>query len=282
MHASSLLKEGAVYTRDALKDILSTQDATINTGVFRPAGFASVLLFVTKEKTKDRRQYVDHLEGDVLYWQGQSKGRTDPLVIKSRQRGLELLVFYRERKYEHDGAGFRYEGQFSYDSHKGKEPANFLLRRDAASLDNVVKEVEAEGFFNPTDIEDARRRTVGAIIRRQGQPAFRKALLRAYSGRCAFTNCEVAEVLEAAHIVPYQGPQTNHVSNGLLLRADLHTMFDLGLVAIDPDLKRILIVPALQQTNYGKLNNHPLRLPALHADHPSEEALRLHRTRAGL
>ncbi|WP_200883691.1 HNH endonuclease [Archangium violaceum] len=52
----------------------------------------------------------------------------------------------------------------------------------------------------------------------------------AYGGRCALTDCEEPRVLEAAHIFPYHGPQTNHVTNGLLLRADLHVLFDLGLL----------------------------------------------------
>lgn len=51
----------------------------------------------------------------------------------------------------------------------------------------------------------------------------------------------VVETLEAAHIVPYQGPGTNHSLNGLLLRADLHTLFDLGLLAIAAETLTILV-----------------------------------------
>jgi hypothetical protein len=51
---SDLLTAKSVYTREQLKGVLDTQDATINTGVFRPAGFDSVLLFVTETKTPDR------------------------------------------------------------------------------------------------------------------------------------------------------------------------------------------------------------------------------------
>src|ERR1700722_13744752 len=42
-------------------------------------------------------------------------------------------------------------------------------------------------------------------------------------------------VLEAAHITPYMGASTNSLLNGLLLRADIHTLFNLGLISIDPD-----------------------------------------------
>ena len=59
---------------------------------------------------------------------------------------------------------------------------------------------------------------------------FRDALIGAYAGRCAITGCSVLDILEAAHITPYLGPDTNHVTNGLLLRADLHTLFDTCLL----------------------------------------------------
>ena len=110
---SAQLTEGGVYTRERLKTILNSGDATINTGVFRPAGFASILLFITKNKTSDRTQYSDYLDGNTLHWQGQSSGRTDAMIVEHRQRGLEILVFYRDRKYEYTGAGFLYLGRFS-------------------------------------------------------------------------------------------------------------------------------------------------------------------------
>jgi putative restriction endonuclease len=54
-----------------------------------------------------------------------------------------------------------------------------------------------------------------------------------YSGRCAITDCEIDDVLEAAHISPYSGRSSDQVCNGLLLRADVHTLFDCGLLAFD-------------------------------------------------
>lgn len=280
--ASELLNPRDVYTREDLRRILKTQDATINTGVFRPAGFNSVLLFITESKTADRTQYVDMLEGDTLHWQGQSAGRTDSLIVEHRNRGLELLVFYRNRKYEYSGAGFRYEGPFEYVSHHGELPASFTLQRAGAEITKAQNEAEAEGAFDPHDVEDARKKTLAAIVRRQGQPAFRRGLLRAYEEKCAITGCNIVEVLEAAHIVPYQGPQTNHVSNGLLMRGDLHTLFDLGLIAIEPSSKLVVVAPVLRSSEYGALHGQPLRRPSAVADQPSEHALEIHYIKAGL
>jgi len=118
-----------IYSRARLRELFEITDATINTGIFQPLGHESVWLFVTEKKTADRTQYEDKLEGDVLEWDGQTSGRKDDLIIGHRNRGLELLVFYRREKYEFADAGFRYEGPFEYVSHRGSEPAHFRLQR---------------------------------------------------------------------------------------------------------------------------------------------------------
>jgi hypothetical protein len=149
-------------------------------------------------------------------------------------------------------------------------------------IDNALKEAEEEGVFNPLDAEDGRKKILAAIVRRQGQPAFRRELFRAYAGRCAISGCLTKEVLEAAHIVPYRGPQTNHVTNGLLLRADIHTLFDLGLIAVDPIKKTVIIAESLKDTDYEQWNGQCINLPELVNDYPSEDALRSHLIEADL
>jgi len=133
--------------------------------------------------------------------------------------------------------------------------------------------VDAEGYFI-LDSGNARERTTASIIRRQGQSEFRQALIKAYNHRCAITNYDIEPVLEAAHIMPYLGPQTHDIANGLLLRADLHTLFNLYLMTIDPETMRVLVAPTMLKTKYGNLNCRPLRLPMLKSDRPSIEALR--------
>ncbi|WOJ89750.1 HNH endonuclease signature motif containing protein [Methylocapsa polymorpha] len=93
--------------------------------------------------------------------------------------------------------------------------------------------VEELGAFSPLNLEDGRKRIEQMVTLRQGQPAFRYALMNAYERRCAITGCTIEEVLEAAHISPYLGDHTNDVTNGLLLRADIHTLFDRGLIKVD-------------------------------------------------
>ncbi len=133
MKTSEHLKVGDVYTREDLKAKFQITDATINTGIFLPAGHESVWLFVTEKKTSDRTQYEDLLNDDILDWDGQPTGRKDHLVIEHKERGLELLLFYRKEKYEYPGAGFKFEGLFDYKSHAGAGPAHFKLSRASRS-----------------------------------------------------------------------------------------------------------------------------------------------------
>jgi predicted restriction endonuclease len=121
--------------------------------------------------------------------------------------------------------------------------------------------------------ENGRERELRSITLRRGQPQFRKALLAAYEHRCAVTGCNAREVLEAAHIVPYNGHGTNHVRNGLLLRADIHTLFDLGVLRIHPDSLTVELDPSLARTDYWKLNGVRLRLPQTPGHRPSRAAL---------
>lgn len=148
-----------------------------------------------------------------------------------------------------------------------------------SGAENELIEVEQ---FDPTRIADERVRVANAIVIRRGQRSFRQRLLEVYDGMCAITGVTTEAVLEAAHIFPYRGIQTNTLTNGLLLRADIHCLFDYGLIAIDENSYQVLISPHLQGTIYESLSQVQLRLPKLRDYWPSREALKLHRQEAAL
>lgn len=273
---SERLDIGNLYSRAELRRILGTNDATLMTGVFRPPGTDSIFLFVTEHKTADRTQFEDSLRGDTLRWQGQLLGRTDPLIAEHARRGLELLVFYRREKYEYPEAAFRYEGIFRYQSHRGAHPTSFVLVRESRADLMDSAETVIEKAFDPDDVNDDREKVATIIARRRGREKFRASLLSAYGGRCVMTGCDFAESLEAAHIYPYKGDRTDHATNGLLLRADVHTLFDLGWIAINPTSRRIVIHPLLRSTTYGELAGRRVAPPRRPSEVPSKRALRWH------
>ncbi len=178
--------------------------------------------------------------------------------------------------------------------YRGQQGTNFVLPPEVAHrLEELVRdrlkpfEAAAPELTDlgapevPTNL-DARTRVLAAVVRRQGQPEFRQRLIEAYAGRCAVTDCDAADALEAAHIAPYLGPHTNDVTNGLLLRADIHTLFDLGMLGVDASTMTVVLAPSLAHTVYRDLAGQTMRLPPSASLHPSKQALDDHRRRAGL
>jgi putative restriction endonuclease len=111
---------------------------------------------------------------------------------------------------------------------------------------------------------------------RQGQAKFRLDLLDAYGTRCAATEYDVSEGLEAAHIRPYRGTHTNETRNGILLRADIHSLFDYGIIGVDPETMKIVLNQSARGSKYADLNNQLIRLPDDSTRHPDRELLQRH------
>jgi len=132
---------------------------------------------------------------------------------------------------------------------------------------------EADTTFSPTDTEDAREKVLRSIAVRQGQPKFRRELLATYGRECAVTGCDVVEALEAAHILPYNGDTTNHVQNGILLRADIHTLYDLGIIEIDEHYI-VHLYDGLGESSYQQYDGVMISLPKDVNCYPSVEAIK--------
>lgn len=151
------------------------------------------------------------------------------------------------------------------------DPANDALEATArAEDDQDSSDPEA-----PKDDHDARLRVMRQIVARRGQSAFRESLLDAYGGRCAITGCDAAAALEGAHLHPYRGPHSNTVANGLLLRADVHTLFDLRLLAPDPETRKITLSKLLAGTQYASFAGIHLAEPVPASHRPTRETLQV-------
>ncbi|HEV7277082.1 MAG TPA: HNH endonuclease signature motif containing protein [Devosiaceae bacterium] len=142
---------------------------------------------------------------------------------------------------------------------------------DAAGTVREFSEELPEAADDPS--ARGKRWLLRRVAVRQGQAQFRDRLIEAYGGRCAVTGTGILATLQAAHITPYGGPDTNHVTNGILMRADVHNLFDVGLLQIDPTTMEMVVSPDVQGTGFGRLHRRPLRLPARLKDRPSVAAL---------
>jgi putative restriction endonuclease len=115
---------------------------------------------------------------------------------------------------------------------------------------------------------------------RLGQGTFRVGVTGAYGGACAVSREHSLPVLEAAHIRPYGEEGTHDVSNGLLLRADIHRLFDAGYVTVTPDHRFVVSDRLAREWENGKvyydLRGREIAVPRRVVDRPDPELLRWH------
>lgn len=147
--------------------------------------------------------------------------------------------------------------------HLGTDAIDYWRTQDRLTPPEAVERPRKDPgeAFDPGNVADERERVRADIVRRQGQGKFRADVLHAYGYRCAVTENDVEAVLEAAHFLPYRGPAHNDIRNGILLRADLHTLMDRHLLRIDPETRRVVLHPSLHDSPYAKLKNTQIREP---------------------
>lgn len=108
---------------------------------------------------------------------------------------------------------------------------------------------------------------------RRGQPKFRENLMAAYGGRCVISNHGPSAVLEAVHISSHAKTGINELDNGLLMRADLHYLFDAGQIKINPESLELVVDSSLQGTPYMDFNGRKIRHRE-NGKHPSAKYLK--------
>jgi putative restriction endonuclease len=160
---------------------------------------------------------------------------------------------------------------YSTDSTEGLQLWNRLLER--AGISGTVS-------FPGLSEEQARFGTPTLFTPRLGQGAFRIAVTEAYGRQCAVTNGKVLPALDAAHIKPYADGGLHTKSNGILLRKDIHSVFDAGYVTIKDDFTFSVSKKVKEVFNNGeeylRLQGGAIRLPDSKADWPDVDLLRWH------
>lgn len=138
-----------------------------------------------------------------------------------------------------------------------------------SAADQLTKE-EAAVINGPDDEEE--RRLISRVARIQ-QESFRRKLLIEYDSTCAVTGANVPEVLQAAHIEPYRGRVSQVASNGLLLRSDVHLLYDAHLLSVMPESHLVRMSERLRGTSYERWNGTVIRMPRRIEARPNDELL---------
>jgi putative restriction endonuclease len=136
------------------------------------------------------------------------------------------------------------------------------------------------GTSMPGLIEPARYGTPQLIHPRLGQGAFRMLVTDVYQRRCAITHEKTLPALDAAHIKPYGKGGLHEPSNGLLLRRDIHSLFDAGYVTVTPEL-RFEVSPRIREQyengrHYYALHGQQIERPLDPRHLPDRHALEWH------
>jgi len=155
------------------------------------------------------------------------------------------------------------------------EVQNRLARSDDAKIFALA------GGASPQAEEVARYGAEFLTRARLGQGAFRVLVTDAYTRRCAITGERTLPALEAAHIKPFSKTGPNQTANGLLLRSDLHKLFDLGYVTVIPGLavevSRKIKEEFENGRDYYALHGRKLVVvPSTQKDRPSSQFLEWH------
>ena len=143
-----------------------------------------------------------------------------------------------------------------------------LQTRQESTMSSVVRETEV-ALGEPVLVQP-----------RLGQGAFRILITDGYERRCAFTGERTLPALDAAHIRPFSEIKQHRLDNGLLLRKDLHALFDRGYVTVTPKL-HIEVSKRIKEEfengrEYYRLHGQEMRPPAARHMHPSSNSLAWH------
>ena len=152
--------------------------------------------------------------------------------------------------------------------HEFSDPLTFVVEDKA----------EPTGDYQPIQDEDKRQAYARRV--RKGQSRFRKALHTLYGSRCAFTGTDEETVLEACHIISHAKTGDNSLENGLLLRSDIHVLFDEHLMTLANDGRCILVHKDVTAPEYTRLRGMS---PGLRPSTPESHLalIRLHNSELG-
>jgi putative restriction endonuclease len=145
---------------------------------------------------------------------------------------------------------------------------NDVAKMSAAPVSNEMAEIQAR-YGSPT-----------LITPRLGQGSFRVAVTEAYSRQCAVTEGKVLPALDAAHIRPFSEGGFHAKSNGILLRKDIHCVFDAGYATVGENYRFLVSKRVKEVFNNGeeylRLDGKLLSLPKQRIDWPNPDFLRWH------
>jgi hypothetical protein len=242
------LEIGKGYDRKVLAQLWGLAGfQAIGRGVFTPKGTHQIFLFVTRERQDWMTPYVNYLDKDLLFWDGETGHGSDDRIVNASRNGEEIYLFYRDRRH----TPFIYHGRvvmLKCDRFSDR-PSEFVFNVMAIAGELGPPDL-AQDIEEPTNYAIMTDAAVSGIDREvmrksrgMAQRLFRGNLLRLWQGSCAVTSVQETRVLRSGHIKPWAESnvkeKVDHF-NGLLLVPNLDALFNEALISFRDD-GRVLI-----------------------------------------
>jgi putative restriction endonuclease len=197
----------------------------ISRGVVTPRDQNAIVFFVTKEKQESLTQYVDRIDNDLLFWEGEQGHGSDGRIAAGRD---EIHVFYRERHHQ----DFAYKGRAILGSYRiySDRPSRFSFQLVDLALPESEFVAEPVPAYFPATTERS-----AIIASRIGQGQFRDESLRIWH-TCCVSGFTKAPILVASHIKPWRVADNRERLDGynsLLLVPTYDKLFDKGYIGFD-------------------------------------------------
>lgn len=243
---SFLFDIGSSYSRKEISALLSTNDSNINNGLFKPKDKNFAIIFVTENKSKDRTPYKDMLEGNILEWDGQLKGRTDKLVINHARLGLDLILMYRFSRNERPDHSFVCLGRLAYTNHEGSNPTHFYLRLLDANV--LVDPLDDREKLHPLFRMGNEGKRIESVARRfERNRKLRELALKLRGSICELCSFDFEQTYgtigegfaEVHHVIPLsevgEEHETDVMRDLIVLCSNCHSMIHRSKPAMHPD-----------------------------------------------
>ena len=204
--------------------------------------------------------------GSDLIWYSKTTAKVNqPLIQKMLDPGASVHIFTRND----DRDPFTYNGTGRAINYENSSPIKVTWTFADAPIPRKFK---FEGTQEIAEaLNDDGRRSIRLLRLRRGQPRLRRNLLKLYKGKCCISGCKIQAVLHACHIDSHAESLNNKSTNALLLRSDIHDLFDLNLIGINPKDFTIAVSKSLRHSEYAEFSGQKLaqrsddRIPDLEA-----------------
>lgn len=167
---------------------------------------------------------------------------------KGNELGTMRVTFYDRACTHVKGVAWKQEGRNTFST--GEQVVQWF-----------PCEVRDPGVYRYTLRRGERRLKLEAIRKAQGR--LKSQLLSAYRGACCISGCTVRQALDAAHLDAAGYESREHPRNAILLRADLHRLFDVNMLGIDPATRKVRVgTEAMKDKIFASLDGREVCLPS--------------------